>query len=231
MADGPAVPPVKRAGVVTLPAGTKARVILLRRLSASKSSPGESFRALLVQPIRLDSRIVLPEGSLFQGKVERRTRPRWLSRPGSIRLEFTRLIPPTGGGDHIVASLAGADMDRRAGARMDSEGELRGGRPGIAWMLFNSGVGAVIAKESDDSFQLIAEAIASAATDASTAGTARMVAGCTSGIFMVTRHGRDVVLPKYTEMEVVLDRDLTLSDPQSIHSPPAGRRPLAEKMR
>ncbi len=177
MADGPVVPPVKRAGVVTLPAGTKARVILLRRLSASKSSPGESFRALLVQPIRLDSRIVLPEGSLFQGKVERRTRPRWLSRPGSIRLEFTRLITPIGGGDHIVASLAGADMDRRAGARMDSEGELRGGRPGIAWMLFNSGVGAVIAKESDDSFQLIAEAIASAATDASTAGTARIVAG------------------------------------------------------
>jgi hypothetical protein len=204
------------SGPVTLPAGTKARVILLRRLSASKSDQGESFSALLVEPVRLHSRIILPEGSLFEGKVERRQRPRWLSRPGSIRIAFTGLILPSGAGSSVVASLAEADMDKRSRARMNAEGELSGGRPGLAWMLINSGVAAAIAKESDDTLQLVIEAIVSTATDASTAGVARIVAACTSGVFMVTRHGRDVILPRYTEMGIVLNRGLTLSAEHAV---------------
>jgi hypothetical protein len=43
-------------------------------------------------------------------------------------------------------------------------------------MLINIGVTAGIAKEVDDGAQLVIEAIVSTATDASTAGTARIVA-------------------------------------------------------
>jgi hypothetical protein len=50
-----------------------------------------------------------------------------------------------------------------------------------------------LAKVADDSTQLIMESIISAATDVSTAGTSRIVAACVSGVFMLTRHGRDVV--------------------------------------
>ncbi len=46
----------------------------------------------------------------------------------------------------------------------------------------------------------------SSATDASTAGTARIVAACASGLFLVTRRGRDVIVPKYTEMDVIFNR-------------------------
>jgi hypothetical protein len=79
-------------------------------------------------------------------------------------------------------------------------------------MAINIGVTAGVAKEADDTFQLIFEAIVSTATDASTAGTARIIASCASGIYMVTRHGRDVIVPRFTEMDISLDRPLSVTE-------------------
>jgi len=36
------------------------------------------------------------------------------------------------------------------------------------------------------------------------------VSSCISGIYMATRRGRDVVLPRFTEMEISLDRPLSV---------------------
>ncbi len=73
-------------------------------------------------------------------------------------------------------------------------------------MVLNLAATGGIAKLTDDGVQLVIELIVSSATDVSTAGTARIVGACVSGVFLLTRHGRDVVLPKYTEMEIVFDR-------------------------
>jgi len=81
-------------------------------------------------------------------------------------------------------------------------------------MLINAGFSAGSAKVADDSIQLIIEAIVSGATDASTAGMSRIVSASASGILLVTQHGRDVVLPRFTEMEVVLNRPLSLTSAQ-----------------
>lgn len=81
-------------------------------------------------------------------------------------------------------------------------------------MAMNLGVTGGIAKEVDDGAQLLIEAIVSSATDVSTAGTARIVGACVSGLFMLTRHGRDVVLPKFTEMDIIFDRPVALSTAQ-----------------
>ena len=114
-------------------------------------------------------------------------------------------------------------MDSRSRTRLDSEGGLSGGRPGKAWMLINLGVTAGIAKETDDGIQLLIEALVSTATDASTAGVSRIVATCTSGIFLVTRHGRDVVLPRFTEMDITFNRPFVLPEAKE----PAGGQPAA----
>jgi ABC-type antimicrobial peptide transport system ATPase subunit len=95
---------------------------------------------------------------------------------------------------------------------MDAEGGLHGERPGKAWMAINIGVTAGLAKEVDDGVQLVIEAIVSTATDASTAGTARIAATCVSVLYMATRKGRDVVLPRFTEVDISLDR------PASLHA-------------
>jgi hypothetical protein len=80
-------------------------------------------------------------------------------------------------------------------------------------MMANVAVTGGIAKVADDGIQLLVEAISSTATDASTAGTGRIIALCASGVFMITRHGRDVMLPQFTEMNIMLDRPVSLNMP------------------
>jgi hypothetical protein len=202
--------PAELPGSVTLAAGTQARVILLGGVSASRNRPGDSFQARLIQPVRFDSKVILPEGTLLQGKVVRSKRPRMLSRAGSLFLAFTGLTVPGGTAAPVQASITEAQLDQRSHTRLDPEGELRGERPGRAWMAINAGVTAGLAKEVDDGAQLLVEALISTATDASTAGAARIAATCISTVFILTRHGRDVVLPKFTELTIVFDRPVSL---------------------
>ena len=199
------------SGLETLPAGTECKILLLGGVSASKSKAGDAVQARLLEPVLMNSKVVLPAGSLFEGKVVKKTPPRWGSRAGSLYLTFTGLTMPGGNLIPISASLAGAELDRRSHTKIDAEGQLHGEHPGKAWMAINIGVTAGLAKEVDDGAQLIIEAIVSTATDASTAGTARIVSSCISGIYMVSRRGRDVVLPRFTEMEISLDRPVSVS--------------------
>jgi hypothetical protein len=196
---------------VTLPAGTVCRILLLKSVSASKSHPGDVVQARLLEPVVLESHVVVPAGSVFEGSVTKAIAPRMLSRAGSLSLTFTSLTLLDGSRFPVTASLTGVELDRRSHTKIDSEGRLHGDRPGAAWMLINGGVTAGIAKEADDGTQLIMEAILSSATDASTAGTARIAGTIASAIFLVTRHGRDVMLPDLTEMDIILNRPLTIS--------------------
>ena len=198
---------------MTLSAGTRAKVILLGNLSASKSRPGDMFQARLVEPVHVGDSVALPEGTLLEGKVERNQPPRWLSRAGSLLVTFTGLKLPDGSHARpIMASISGAEIDQRSHTKIDPEGQLHGERPGKLWMVVNGGVTAGIAKEVDDGTQLAIEAIISTATDVSTAGTARIAGLCASSIFMLTRHGRDVVLPKFSELEVTFDRPVQFGE-------------------
>ncbi len=201
-----------RPQAMTIAPGMEAQLLLLNALSAGTSRPGDSFQARLVYPILSGSTILLPAGSVFEGKVLSAKRPRWLSRPGSLYLAFTQLDLP-GGAVPITASLAQLEVDRKSRTRMDSEGKLTGGRPGKVWMLANLGATAGFSKLADDTSQLIVEAIVSSATDASTAGMARIISAAVGGVFLVTRHGRDIVVPKFTEINIMFDRPLLLPEP------------------
>ena len=205
---------------LTLAAGTSAKIILLGGVSAAKSHPGDLFQARLVEPVVVDSKVALPEGTLLTGKVLKSTPPRVLSRSGSLLLGFTDLILPGGMAVPAPASITGAEIDLRSHTKIDPEGKLHGDRPGKAWMLLNAGVTAGIAKEADDATQLLVEALIETATDASTAGTAKIVGACASGVFMLTRHGRDVVLPRFTEMNIAFDRPVLLDGSQAASHVP-----------
>jgi hypothetical protein len=136
--------------------------------------------------------------------------PKMLSRPGSLLITFDDMKMLNGASGPMVASVSGAELDQKSHTQMNSEGQMSGGWPGKAWMFINIGVTAGLAKVSDDTLQLIIEMIVSTATDASTAGVGRIAATCVSGVFLATRHGRDVVLPKFTEMRITLNRPLTV---------------------
>ena len=194
-----------------LPAGTVCRVLLLEDISASKSHAGDEIHARLLEPILSDSKIVIPAGSLFEGRVMKAMRPRIPSRAGSLTIAFDSVQLPEGHRIPVSASLASVGVNAGSPLKMDREGRLHGSRPGAMWMLINGGVAGGIAKEVDDGTQLIVEAIISTATDASTAGTARIAGMIVSAGFMLTRKGHDVVLANHTEMAITLNRPLTLS--------------------
>jgi len=195
----------------TLPVGTRCKILLLGSVSASKSKPGDVVQARLLEPVLSNESVVLPAGALVEGRVVKKTPPRWLSRAGSLYMTFTEITLPGGRKVPVAASLAGAELDQQSHTRMDAEGRLHGERPGKAWMAINLGMTAGIGKVTDDGLQLVIEAIVSTATDVSTAGTARIAASCASGLFMATRHGRDVILPRFSELDISLDRPLSVN--------------------
>lgn len=216
--------PGPRSGVETLTTGSHAKLALMDALSASKSRVGAPFEAILEEPVRLNSGDILPEGTIFEGHVTKSIAPRWLSRPGSLYMTFTRLIIPRQAELSMAASLDGIDVSRRAPIRMNSEGGMTGGSPGKARLLIDLGVGVGISKVTDDSYQLVTEALISTATDASTAGTARLIGLALSGLYLLTRRGRDVTLPRYTTITLRFDRPPSLPPPGSNHHQETMRR-------
>ncbi len=196
----------------TIADGTRMPLVLLESLSASKNLQGHTFRAVLLEPVLVGSAIAIPQGSIFFGVLAQRVPPRRLYRPGSLNLSFTGIVLPNGASGAIAASLVAAEVDRGTHMTMDSEGKIHAQRPGTLRFLLDFGVTGGISKISDDTTQLVIEAISSTATDASTAGIAKVAAMSATAIFLLTRHGRDVILPAYTEMDVSLTRSVSLED-------------------
>ncbi len=196
--------------IQTASAGTEAELALVGSLSASKSRTGEPFKALLIEPLRLPSNVTLPEGTVFEGYVAKRTPARRLSRSGSLYLTFDHVMLPAGTSLPIAASVAEVGVDQGSQLHVSSEGRLKGGSPGKKRLLIELGVGYGLSKVADDTYQLIVEAFISTATDASTAGTARLIGLGFTGVYWLTRRGRDVSLPPYTILKVRFDRTPTL---------------------
>jgi hypothetical protein len=81
---------------VTLPAGSLIAVRLDEALSSDRNQPGDSFRAILDQPIAVDGLVVAERGARVMGKVveaERAGRVKGLSH---LALELTQLTTSDG---------------------------------------------------------------------------------------------------------------------------------------
>jgi len=194
----------------TIADGTRLPLVLLSGLSAAKNRQGQTVQAALLEPVRVGASPAIPQGSILQVVLARSVPPRRLYRPGSLYLQFNHLTLPDGSSFPISASPVAAEVDKGTHMTMDSEGRIHAQSPGKARFLLDFGVTGGISKVSDDTTQLIIELISSTATDASTAGVAKFASIGASLIFMLTRHGRDVILPPYTEMDVSLSRSLSV---------------------
>jgi hypothetical protein len=223
------------AGPVTLPPGTHARLLLLSDLSASASHQGDAFQARLLEPVRTkDGQVVLPEGSVFDGHIAKLVRPRRLSRAGSLHLAFDKISLNEGAeqkvvSDKLAASLAATEMDNQSKVKMDEEGTLHGANRTKRQFMEDLGLGLGMQQVVDEAVEMAMRAVAPYA------------GAITGAAFLFGRKGKDVDLPKYTEMEVVLSRPLTLPAPESttpaaapaapapVSTPPATTPPPAAK--
>jgi hypothetical protein len=106
----------------------------------------------------------------------------------------------------VSGSLSSAEADTQARFALDEEGTLHGRKPGIVNGLVDLGYAYALGKVSDDISETPIRAIGASMSDAAVANTARYVGLGTALAFLITRHGRDVYLPKYSVIEIDFGR-------------------------
>ena len=185
--------------------GLGARAYLLTAISASKNHEGDAFRARLAEPVRWGA-LLLPEGTIVEGRVARRAPPRWLSRPGMLHLEVERVRAPLQAPLPLLGSLKEASVDAGKGLSVDEEGTLRGRRPGVKAALIDLGVTYAIGKIADDSTEAILHIVAANMASTSVTVISRYVGLGSEVAFVVSRRGRDVKLPPYSEIQLEFSR-------------------------
>ena len=182
-----------------------ARAYLLTSMSASKNQEGDLFQARLAEPADVGD-FRFSAGSLVEGRVARSTPPRWLSRPGVLVLRVDRIVKEDGEAFDVPGTLEEAEADSSTPFVMDEEGAMHGRKPGVGNALVDIGFGYVLGKFADDLSEAPIRAIGAGMSDASVATAARYVGFGAATIFLLTRHGRDVKLPKYSEIEIEFGR-------------------------
>jgi hypothetical protein len=191
-------------------AGEEARTrrvhaFLLTQLSASHSRRGDAFQARLAEPVRVGDKL-FEDGSVVDGRVSRSVRPQMLSRAGSLHLHIDRITSPEGSSVAVDGTLGGVEAEAGAKDALDEEGGLRGLRPRVANALVDLGIAYAVGKVSDDLAETPIRAIGAAMSDAAVANAARYFGLGASAAFLITRHGRDVYLPRYSEIEIDFGR-------------------------
>jgi hypothetical protein len=193
--------PPEAAGRLVLPAGTHARLLLLKQLNAAEIHAGDTFEARLLEPIRNGDRLLLPEGVVFDGKVKKVIPPRRASRPASMYLGFERCVFPGGTASTVNASLTGGEFSGSRDLNMDPEGGMHGRGPGAKQTLKTLVEAAVLQDAVDEAVELASHA------------AAPYVSLPIAFASLIGRHGQNVVLPQYSELEIVFDRPVTIPTP------------------
>jgi hypothetical protein len=181
------------------------RAYMLTGLRASTNHQGDTFRAQLAEPVRVGGRVFAP-GTVVEGTVARRVPPRMLSRAGRLYLRVDRIVPTEGEPLRVGGTLSGAEADAHSRFALDEEGALHGRKPGMLNGLVDIGYAYFLGKVSDDIAETPIRAIGAAMSDAAVANAARYVGLGSSLVFLITRHGRDVYMPKYSLIEIDFGR-------------------------
>jgi hypothetical protein len=191
-----AIAPAPPAAFV-VQAGTKIPLGLLNSLNTKHSAEGDRVYLETVFPVTQDGRIVIPRGSYVAGTVTEVKRATHMKGKAELFLRFDSLTLPNGVTRDFRSRLDGSDtgdVDRQEG-KIHGEGNKAGDAKTVGE---TAGAGASVG------------AIAgSAAGHAGTGLGIGAVGGAAAGLAgVLLSHGPDLVLPKGTTFEMVLDRPL-----------------------
>ncbi len=184
------------SGEVTIPEGTRVTLQMNERLSTKVNCEGDSFTAVVSEPVLVGDRIVIPKGSIVNGSVSRVVRPGRFKGKAVMNLLFQSIRVPGRGQFPIVASLAGVDQEGDGSVK--PEGTIRG----------EGSVGPDVARA--------AKPILGGAGIGALAGGGRGAAigagaGAVVGIVTIfTTRGKDLEIARGSAMEISLDRALVL---------------------
>jgi len=90
----------------SLPAGTHLRVKVDVELSSKVASVNDTFLATVSKPVKVNDTVILPEGSVVEGRVIGVSHAGGFGHSGSLKIVFENL-KVFGGSRHIDGALAG----------------------------------------------------------------------------------------------------------------------------
>ena len=178
-------------------AGTKIPLGLLNSLNTKHSAEGDRVYLETVFPVTQDGHIVIPRGSYVAGTVTEVKRATHLKGKAELFLRFDSLTLPNGVTRDFRSRLDGSDtgdVDRQEG-KIHGEGNKAGDAKTVGeTTAAGASIGAIAG---------------SAAGHAGTGLGVGAVGGAAAGLAgVLLSHGPDLVLPKGTTFEMVLDRPL-----------------------
>jgi hypothetical protein len=191
------------AGELTVVLGTRIALSLRNGLDTKHTQDGDRVYLETIQPVAVDSRIVIPRGSYVNGTVTESKPAHGVKGKGEMYIRFDSLLLPNGVSRDFHSRLVSADSSARG--NVDStEGKVTGERDGSGdarTVALGTGVGASVG------------AIAGSAAGHPLGGVG-IGAGAGAGVALATiLHGKrpEAVLPRGTIVEMILDRDLRFS--------------------
>jgi len=182
---------------IIVPAGTRIPLSLINSLNTRSSSEGDRVYLQTSYPVVIEGRIIIPRGSYVAGTVTEVKRPGRVKGKGEIYLRFDSLTLPNGVTRDFRARIGGSDT----GEFDRDEGKIRGDgdKAGDARRVGETTAGGAA----------VGSIAGSAAGHAGMGAGIGAAAGAAAGLasVLVTR-GPDLILPKGTSVEMVLDRGL-----------------------
>ena len=182
---------------LTIPAATEARVVLLSGIHTKLAEVNDRVEGELAQPVYVDGRLALPQGTLLFGRVTAVRPAGRVHRPAEIGFRFDQVSLPDGEIEPVLARLAA--LDNPGTMRVDSEGTLKAARTST-WKYLTGGlVGggglAIVPKLAGASAAVTAGSVAAAGA---------------FGFFALVPRGPEVHLPPDTPCRVRFDYAFTV---------------------
>src|SRR5438477_5049849 len=104
--------PAPAAFPVTVPAGTRARLLLLSTIDSGEVKTGDTYEAKLLEPIIANGQLLMPEGAVLEGRIRKAVAPKRMSRGGTLVLGFDGVRLDDGSTEKINAAVAGVEAEK-----------------------------------------------------------------------------------------------------------------------
>jgi type IV secretion system protein VirB10 len=199
--------PAPQPAELVIPAGTRIPLSLRNAVDTKHSHEGDHIYLQTEVPITAQDRIVIPRGSFVNGTLTLSKPAGKVKGKGELFIRFDTLVLPNGVTRDFHSRLGSADSSARG--QVDSEGKVTGERDSrgdTRKVATTTGVGTSVG------------GIAGAAAGHPLGGLGiGAAAGAGAGLAAVLLSKRpDVVLPRGTTLEMILDRDLHYT-PEELH--------------
>lgn len=132
------------------PDGSVVHAMLTTPLSSATAKKGDSVQAVITQPVKVDGRLYVPQGSVLEGKVLEVRAARKMARNGQLRIAFSQLKPPNGSSEEIEGALEAFAANHDDNLTLDSEGGATVHPPNTRYLTTGLAVGLAAATAMGD---------------------------------------------------------------------------------